>query len=49
MVSGEVEPVHFPSVLEIPCDVTNGQHLDTRIELGVEFKIDLDEPGLKEL
>ena len=33
MVCDEVEPINFPHVLEITCDVINGQHLDTRTQL----------------
>ena len=33
MVCDEVESINFPSVLEISCDVINGQHLDTRTQL----------------
>ena len=39
MVCGEVEPINFPSVLEIPCDVTNGQHIDTRTQLAKNLKL----------
>ena len=39
MVCDGVEPINFPSVLAIPCDVTNGQHLDTRTQLAENLKL----------
>ena len=39
MVCSEVEPINFPSVLESPCDVTNGQHLNTRTQLTKNLKL----------
>ena len=39
MVCDEVEPINFPSVLEIPCDVIKGQHLDTRTQLAENLKL----------
>ena len=39
MMCDEVEPINFPSVLEIPCDATNGQHLDTRTQLSENLKL----------
>ena len=39
MVCNEVEPISFPSVLEIPCIVINGQHLDTRVQLAENLKL----------
>ena len=38
MVCDEVEPINFPSVLEMPC-VINGQHLDTRTQLAENLKL----------
>ena len=39
MVCDEVEPINCPSVLEIPCIVINGQHLDTRTQLAENLKL----------
>ena len=39
MVCDEVEPINFPFVLEIPCDVTNGKHLNTRTQLAENLKL----------
>ena len=39
MVCNEVEPINFPSVLEIPCIVTKGQHLYARTQLAENLKI----------
>ena len=46
MVWDEVEPINFPSILETPRDVTNGQHLDTRTQLAENLKLDLIEVNL---
>ena len=48
MVYGEVEPINFPSVLEILCIFINGQHLDTRIQLAENLKLIEVKPGSKE-
>ena len=47
MVCGEVEPINFPSVLEIPCDVANG-HIDTRTQLAKNLKLIEVKTGLNE-
>ena len=39
MLCDEVEPINFPSVLEIPCIVINVQHLDTRTQLADNLKL----------
>ena len=39
MMLDEVEPINVPSVLEIPCIVINGQHLDTRTQLVENLKL----------
>ena len=39
MVYGEVESINFPSGLEIPCDVINGQHLETRTQLAENLNL----------
>ena len=39
MVCDEVEPINFPSVLKISCDVINGQQLDTRTQLAENLKL----------
>ena len=49
MMCNQVEPINFPSVLEIQCDVTNGLHLDTRTQLAENLKLIGGQPGLNEL
>ena len=39
MVWDEVGAINFPSVLEIPCDIINGQHLDTRTQLAENLQL----------
>ena len=39
MTCNELEPINFPSVLEITCDVINGQHVDPRTQLAKNFKL----------